>query len=74
MLVYIVKYYGCNIKDDDSVAWLPETTLFATYEEAYKSYLYVTNIFQKHYDESTKKTYTFTIFWYFFWKIKIVTE
>lgn len=62
MLVYIVKHYGCNIKDNDndSVAWLPETTHFATYEEAYKRYLYVTNIFQKHYDESTTKTYTFT--------------
>jgi hypothetical protein len=58
MLVYIVTYYGCNIKDYESV--VPETKLFTTYEAAYKYYLHATNIFQKNYDESTTKTYTFT--------------
>jgi hypothetical protein len=60
MLVYIVTYYGCNIKDYERVVWSPETKLFATYEEAHKHFLYATNIFSKHYDESTTKTYTFT--------------
>jgi NDP-sugar pyrophosphorylase family protein len=60
MLVYIVTYYGCNIRDYERVVWSPETKLFTTYEEAYKHYLYVTNIFQRNYDESTKKTYIFT--------------
>ena len=57
MLVYIVTYYGCNIKDDE--CW-PETSLFKNYEEAYKYYISATHIFSKSYDESTKKTYTFT--------------
>jgi len=59
MLVYIVTYYGCNIRDYERVVWSPETKLFTTYEEAYNHYLYVTNIFSKHYDESTTKTYIF---------------
>lgn len=64
MLVYIVTYYGCNIKDYERVVWSPETKLFATYEEAYNYYISTTHIFSKHYDESTKKTYTFTNTYY----------
>ncbi len=58
--MFIVTYYGCNIKDHDRVVWSPESKLFITYEEAYKYYIHATNIFSKNYDESTTTTYTFT--------------
>jgi len=58
--MFIVTYYGCNIKDYESVGGSSESKLFITYEEAYKYYIYVINIFSKNYDESTTKTYTFT--------------
>ncbi len=64
MLVYIVTYYGCNIKDYERVVWSPETKLFATYEDAYKHYQSAMYIFSMNYDESTKKTYEFTNTYY----------
>ncbi len=64
MLVYIVTYYGCNAKDYETAVWAPESKVFLTYEDAYKHYLSITYIFSKNYDDSQKKTYTFTNTYY----------